>query len=528
MATQTSPADDPLALGVAQEQTTLPARIFQVVSDAVQVLLGIELAVIVFMILGRLIKSAPSLLGSSTTVDETLTSTIANFLIYIAPFAAYAVCSRVARSQEDIHVRRRISIALTAAVVVYVIVLMAQVVFQVGPYSEKPSFGVSLSKVENGARIDSLVDGGAAAEAGLKEGDVILGIRRQDLTYGEIKKALSEAAFDDVVRLRILRDEEEQQIPVSPGPAVEITLSGILTRFGIALLFTLAAFYWRGQLTPYVLLVLSLLPLLLGYLWLFISTISRRTEGLKPIDLNGNLGGFTFEHWKFIAKSENNILSVTLNTFVIAVTMVVLVLLVSSMAGYALSRMKFAGRRSFLSLTLILHGFPAVTLLLAIFFVLQNISKLPVLGDIFGFNTRGGIALVLVSFELPLGVWLMKGFFDGIPWDMERSALIDGASRWRTFWEILLPQIRPGLLALGIFAFITGWGAYLIPATYSVGTKSTTLAVLLKQLTDETAPTAWGEIAAVGLFQMIPVMLIFIFAQEYLLNIYAGGSKGSS
>ena len=528
MAIQTSPADEPLTLGAALEQTPLANRIFQVVSDAVQVLLGIELAVIVFMILGRLIKSAPSSLGSSTTVDETVTQTIAKFLIYIAPFVAYGVCSRTAKSQNDLRPRRQITIALAAAAIVYALVLMGQVVFQVGPYAEKPSFGVSLSKVENGARIDSLVDGGAASEAGLKVGDVILGIRRQDLTYGEIKKTLSEAGFDNVVRLRILRDEEETQIPVSPGPAVEITLNGILTQFGIALLFTIAAFYWPGQLTPYVLLILSLLPLLLGYLWLFISTLSRRTEGLTPVDVNGNFGGFTFDHWKFIAKSENNILSVTLNTFVIAVTMVVIVLLVSSMAGYALSRMKFAGRRSFLSLTLILHGFPAVTLLIAIFFVLENISKIPVLGDLFGFNTRGGIALVLVSFELPLGIWLMKGFFDGIPWDMERSALIDGASRWRTFWEILLPQIRPGLLALGIFAFITGWGAYLIPATYSVGTKSTTLAVLLKQLTDETAPTAWGEIAAVGLFQMIPVMLIFIFAQEYLLNIYAGGSKGSS
>jgi inositol-phosphate transport system permease protein len=528
MAIQTSPADEHLTLGAAQERVTLTNRIFQVVSDAVQVLLGIELAVIVFMTLGRLIKSAPSLFGSSTIVDETLTQTIAKFLIYIAPFAAYGVCSRTARSQDDIHPRRQIAVALVAAAVTYAIVVMGQVIFQVGPYSEKPSFGFSLSKVENGARIDFLEEDGAGAEAGFKVGDVILGIRRAELTYGEIKDALSEAGFDDVVRLRILRDEEEQQIPVTPGPAVEITLNGILTRLGIALLFVIAVFYWRGQLTPYVLLVLSLLPLLLGYFWLFISTISRRTEGLKPVNINGDLGGFTFDHWEFIAKSENNILSVTLNTFVIAVTMVVLVLLVSSMAGYALSRMKFAGRRSFLSLTLILHGFPAVTLLLAIFFVLQNISKIPVLGDIFGFNTRGGIALVLVSFELPLGVWLMKGFFDGIPWDMERSALIDGASRWRTFWEILLPQIRPGLLALGIFAFITGWGAYLIPATYSVGTKSTTLAVLLKQLTDETAPTAWGEIAAVGLFQMIPVMLIFIFAQEYLLNIYAGGSKGSS
>lgn len=528
MAVQTLPTDEPVGWSAGQEQAALHHRIFQVVSSAIQVLFALELAVVVVTILGRLIKSSPSLFGSSTTVDQTVTKTIASFLIFIAPFAAYSVCGRMARSQGDMLRRRQIIIALGAAAVVYAVVVMGQVVFEVGPYSEKPSFGLSLSRVENGALIKSLVEGGAAEAAGLEVDDVILGIRRADLTYGEIRDALSEAGFDDVVRVRVLRGDEEVQIPVTPGPAVEITLNGILTRLAIALLFTIAAYFWRGQLTPYVLLVLSLLPLLLGYFWLVLSTLSMRTEGLKPVNVSGDFGGFTLDHWKFIGKSENNIMSVTFNTFVIAATMVVLVLLVSSMAGYALSRMKFAGRRSFLSLTLILHGFPAVTLLLAIFFVLQNIGKLPVLGDLFGFNTQGGIALVLVAFEMPLGVWLMKGFFDGIPWDMERSALIDGASRWRTFWEILLPQIRPGLLALGIFSFITGWGAYLIPATFSVGTKSTTLAVLLKQLTDETAPTAWGEIAAVGLFQMIPVMIIFIFAQEYLLNIYAGGSKGSS
>ena len=134
----------------------------------------------------------------------------------------------------------------------------------------------------------------------------------------------------------------------------------------------------------------------------------------------------------------------------------------------------------------------------------------------------------MIAFELPLGIWLLKGFFDGISWDMERSALIDGASRWRTFYEIILPQIRPGLLALGIFSFISGWNAYLIPATYSVGTGMATLPVYIRQLTGELAPVNWNQVAAVGLFQLIPILVFFIFAQEYLLNIYAGGTKGSS
>jgi inositol-phosphate transport system permease protein len=106
--------------------------------------------------------------------------------------------------------------------------------------------------------------------------------------------------------------------------------------------------------------------------------------------------------------------------------------------------------------------------------------------------------------------------------------LIDGASRFRTYWQILLPQIRPGLLALGIFAFISGWNAYIIPATYSIGAGFNNLPVFINDLIDETAPVNWNQVAAVGLFQLIPIFVFFIFAQEYLLNIYAGGTKGSS
>ena len=98
----------------------------------------------------------------------------------------------------------------------------------------------------------------------------------------------------------------------------------------------------------------------------------------------------------------------------------------------------------------------------------------------------------------------MKGFFDNIPWDMERSALIDGASRFRTYWEILLPQIRPGLLALGIFAFIGGWNAYIIPATYSIGSGVSNLPVFLEELIDATAPVDWNQVAAVGLVPIDP------------------------
>lgn len=281
-----------------------------------------------------------------------------------------------------------------------------------------------------------------------------------------------------------------------------------------------------GQSIGYALLIASILPILIGYAWLFIASISIRTEGLLPKDAQGNIGGWTLSNWSFL--SDPQIWSVTLNSFLIAIGMVVGVGFVSTLAGYALSRMNFSGRKGFLSLTLALHAFRAEMLLIAIFFVLRILKGLPVIGDFLGFNTVGGVALVMVALELPLGIWLMKGFFDNITWDIERSALIDGASRFRVWWEILLPQIRPGIAALAIFTFITGWSAYLIPFTFTVGAKVANIPVFMNQLISDTAPVNWNQIAAVGLFQLIPIMLFFIFTQEKLLNIYSGGTKGGT
>jgi inositol-phosphate transport system permease protein len=281
-----------------------------------------------------------------------------------------------------------------------------------------------------------------------------------------------------------------------------------------------------GRTLPYVILVVSVFPIVLGYAWLIIATFSYRTEGLLPIDAAGNVGGWTLRNWEFL--SDPTVWRVTLTSFLLAVGMVIGVGTVSSLAAYSLSRMNFSGRKSFLSLTLMLHAFPSVTLLIAIFFVLNFLSKLPAIGAAIGYNTLGGVALVMIALDLPLGIWLMKGFFDNLSWDMERAALIDGASRFRVWWEIIIPLIKPGLAALAIFNFLSGWSAFLIPFTFTVGTRVANLPVYMRQMISDTAPTNWNMIAAVGMFQLIPVLIFFIFTQEMLLSVYAGGSKGGT
>ena len=269
---------------------------------------------------------------------------------------------------------------------------------------------------------------------------------------------------------------------------------------------------------PYAILVITVLPIVIGYIWLVLNSFSISTEGLRST-------GFTLDNWSFLKEAPfgrgyPSIWRVTLNTFVVATSMTVAVVLVSSLAGYALSRLNFPGRKSFLSMTLILHAFPSVTLLIGIFFVLRTLGL---------YNTVTGVGLVMIGFELPFGIWLMKGFFDNVSWDMERAALIDGASRLRVWWEIILPTIKPGIAALSIFAFISGWNAWLIPRTFTIGAgQNATLSVYLQNFLGDTVAVQWGMVTAVGLFQLIPVAIFFIFTQDLLLSIYAGGAKGGT
>ncbi len=291
---------------------------------------------------------------------------------------------------------------------------------------------------------------------------------------------------------------------------------------------------------PYALLVALTLPIVIGYVWLFISTFAYRTYGLIP-------EGFTLQNWDFLREvggcsdaavigdackwllangvliekksALGNIWIVTFNTLILALALTAFDVLVSCMAGYALSRLQFPGRKGFLSMTLILHAFPSVTLLIAIFYVLRTIGL---------YDTILGVALVMISLQLPLGIWLMKGFFDNVSWDVERAALIDGCSRFRTWREVILPNIKPGIAALSIFAFLSGWGEFLIPFTFTISPNKGTIAVYLRHLLGNAEFVNYGELAAVGLFQLIPVMIFFIFTQEYLLNIYTGGVKGGA
>ena len=255
-------------------------------------------------------------------------------------------------------------------------------------------------------------------------------------------------------------------------------------------------------------------PLIVMYVYFFVDTITDSAPGsLIP-------NAITFRHWDFLWQARPgrpSIWPVALNTLVFATTTTTIVLLVSSTAGYALSRLNVPGRGFFLAGVMVLHAFPSVTLIVAIFLVLQMVGL---------YNSLFGVILVKAALEMPLGIWLMKGFYDTVPWEIEMAGIADGASRFTVFRRLVLPQVGPALMALGLFAFLSSWSEYILPQVLAPGANAQVLSVYLASLIADDNNFDLSLFKAVGVFYIIPVLILFLFFQKHLMNIYGGGSKG--
>jgi inositol-phosphate transport system permease protein len=205
------------------------------------------------------------------------------------------------------------------------------------------------------------------------------------------------------------------------------------------------------------------------------------------------------------------------NSMLIAGSQTVIVLIVASLAAYYLSRFQFPGRAAMLRSLLVLHAFPVLTLIVPIFLMLYWIGLL---------DTLLGVILVLVAFELPFAIFIMKGFFDAVPWDIEMSALTDGASRRQAFLWVVLPQVRNGLLAIAVFTFIRGWEEYIFVFTFLIRNTNWTMSLYMYYVRDDVMGVDYGVVSAVGVFYLVPSLILYLAAQRYLMQMSIGGVKG--
>jgi inositol-phosphate transport system permease protein len=205
------------------------------------------------------------------------------------------------------------------------------------------------------------------------------------------------------------------------------------------------------------------------------------------------------------------------NSILLAGSQTAIVVTVASLAGYYLSRFQFPGRAGMLRSLLVLHAFPVLTLIVPMFLMLYYIGLL---------DSLFGVILVLVAFELPFAIFIMKGFFDAVPWDIEMSALTDGASRRQAFLKVVLPQATNGILAISVFTFIRGWEEYIFVFTFLIRNTNWTMSLYMYWVRDDVMGVDYGVVSAVGVFYLVPSLILYVAAQRYLMQMSIGGVKG--
>ncbi|BAN90878.1 ABC transporter permease [Aeropyrum camini SY1 = JCM 12091] len=222
---------------------------------------------------------------------------------------------------------------------------------------------------------------------------------------------------------------------------------------------------------------------------------------------------------------ERNVIEMTLVTLTVAVGVALTATLVSLLAAYSISRMEFRGRGVFTAGLIMLHAFPGVALIIGVYMIFR------IIGDILGvlgeeFYAIAYIILARAALEVPMAIWLFKGFFDKIPWELEWSALVDGASRVRVWWSILVPLVKPGIAAVLIFTFLAGWEEFIYFYVFLKPFGIDSLPTFIEEIVAAAENYQLTIIAAAGTFYLLPTIVFFILTQKLLLEAYSGGLKG--
>ncbi len=258
-------------------------------------------------------------------------------------------------------------------------------------------------------------------------------------------------------------------------------------------------------------MIFSVTPILWG-----LSTALKPTQNQYEFPPQWIPNPITFDH--FVAVFGNQaIIRGFLNTLVISVSTTVIALVVGILGAYGFSRYRFPGRGTLLISVLFTQLFPRVVVIVPFFITLRNLKLI---------NTLPGLVLVYLMVVFPISIWMIKGFFDKIPREVEEAAIVDGCSIPRLLWQVVLPMSRPALVAVAMYSFILAWNEFLFALVFTSGAQNQPLSVALAFYIDDTG-IHWGDLMAASLLMSVPAIIVFSFSQKLLVRgLSEGAVKG--
>lgn len=265
-----------------------------------------------------------------------------------------------------------------------------------------------------------------------------------------------------------------------------------------------------------VLVVIICLFALFPFVWM-ISTSFKPAEEVYQSNPTFIPKNFTTKGYEEMLTTESatfNFKQWALNSVVISLLTTVFSMVIATLGGYGLSRFRFRGRNTLSYVILTTQVLPGSLLIIPLYVIMGNMNIL---------DTRIGLVMAYATFSVPFCTWMMKGFFDSIPISLEEAARVDGAGRFRCFATVVLPLTIPGLVATGLFSFITGWNEYLFASTFMKTYENWTLPMGIASFQGQYS-TNWGTLMAGAVLITIPVVILFLALQKHLVGGMTAGA----
>lgn len=273
---------------------------------------------------------------------------------------------------------------------------------------------------------------------------------------------------------------------------------------------------FAGRPARFIIVAIAMIVIIFPLYWLATSSFKVKADYLAnpPVIFPHR---FTLESFQQVLQ-KNGLLNQFVNSFVVALVSTAISLVFGSMAAYSVARGRFhkAVRGAFGLWFMVQKMYPAIATAIPIYLVMRNLHLI---------DTRTALIIMNTSFNLPLVIWLMMGFFEQVPLEMEESAKIDGASFLQKFFHVVFPVTKPGLVAAGILAFIGAWNEFLFAVILSINKSKTLPVVIAGFITDR--GLEWGPMAATSVVTLIPVLILVLLAQkQFVQGLAMGAVKG--